>query len=83
MEPHPLIPDESAPDHAVLVARAAIAQASSPTALLAQRIERQRRARSDHSLDALSRLFAVQEAGGDAIDGSFHPRIARRLPEAR
>ena len=67
----------------MLVANAAIAQASSPTALLAQRIERQRRSRASQSLDALSRLFAAQDAGGDAIDGSFHPRVARRPEGAR
>jgi len=78
----PMAPD-TAPDHALLVAGAAVSQASSPTAVLAQRIAQQNRPRFDSSLAALVGMFATPEAGaGEALDGSFHPRVAR-LPGGR
>jgi len=71
-------------DHALLVAGAAVSQASSPTALLAQRIARQSRPRFDNSLAALVGVFATPEAGaGDSLDGSFHPHVARGPVERR
>jgi hypothetical protein len=78
MDPIRPITTDTALDHALLVAGAAVSQASSPTALLAQRIARQRRPRFDDSLAALVELFATHDAGAaDALDGSFHPRVAR------
>ncbi len=69
---------DAAFDHALLVAGAAVSQAASPTALLAQRIARQRRRRFDTSLAALIEVFATHDAeAADALDGSFHPHVAR------
>ena len=69
---------DTALDHALLVAGAAVSQASTPTALLAQHIARQRRPRFDNSLAALVELFATHDGGAaDALDGSFHPQVAR------
>ena len=78
---HP-IPADIALDHALLVAGAAVSQASSSTALLAQRITRQRRQRFDTSLAALIEVFATHDAAAaDALDGSFHPHVARTTIE--
>jgi hypothetical protein len=78
------IPVDTAFDHALLVAGAAVSQASSSTALLAQRIARQRRQRFDNSLAALIELFATHDAAAaDALDGSFHPHVARTAIERR
>jgi hypothetical protein len=77
-------PTDTAPDHALLLAGAAVSQASSPTAQIAQRIARQRRPRFDNSLAALVELFATHDVGAaDALDGSFHPHVARRPIERR
>ncbi len=71
-------------DHALLVAGAAVSQASSPTAMLAQRIARQHREQHDDSLTALVGLFATQEAGAaGSLDGSFHPHVARAPRDRR
>jgi hypothetical protein len=70
---------DTALDHALLVAGAAVSQASSPTAVLAQQIGRQRRPRFDNSLAALVEVFATQDVeAADALDGSFHPHVARQ-----
>jgi hypothetical protein len=80
MDPTLVLPADPAPDHAVLVANAALSQAASPTAMLAQRLTRQRRQRFDTALVALVGLFSAQDraAAADVLDGSFHPHVARR-----
>jgi len=69
-------------DHALLVAGAAVSQASSPTARLAQQIARRHRPRFESSLGALVEVFAARDAGAaDALEGSFHPQVARTPSE--
>jgi hypothetical protein len=64
-------------DHALLIAGAAISQASSSTALLADRLARPRHAQPTDSLTALVQLFVAQDnRGAIQLNGSFHPRIA-------
>jgi hypothetical protein len=83
MDPIPSSAADPAPDHAVLVANAALSQAASPTAMLAQRLIRQRRQRFDTALVALVGLFSAHDrtSAADVLDGSFHPRVARRAAE--
>jgi len=84
MDPIHPSPADTTLDHALLVAGAAVSQASSPTALLAQRIARHRRQRFDDSLSALIEVFATHDAAAvDALDGSFHPHVARTPIEQR
>jgi hypothetical protein len=78
MKPNNLVSPESTFDHALLVAGAAVNQASTPTAELAGRIARRQVPPVGDGSVALTGLFAA--AGGhanDATQGSFHPRIAR------
>jgi hypothetical protein len=78
MDPVHPTPTDIGLDHALLLAGAAVSQASSSTALLAQRIARQRRPRFDTSLAALIEVFATHDASAaDALGGSFHPHVAR------
>lgn len=84
MNPIRPMPADAACDHALLVAGAAVSQASTPTALLALRIAQHSRPRFENSLAALVGVFATPEAGaGDALDGSFHPHVARMPLEPR
>ncbi len=72
-------PPEPPLDHALLVAGAAVSQASTRTALVAERMARQRRVRFGDSLTALVQVFASHDAAAaDELDGSFHPRVAGR-----
>ncbi|WBO23061.1 hypothetical protein [Sphingomonas abietis] len=65
-------------DHALLIAGVAVSQASTSTAVLAERIAQQPRQPLGDSLGALVELFAGCDAGaGHALHGSFHPRIAQ------
>ena len=80
MDPIPSPAADPAPDHAVLVANAALSQAASPTAMLAQRLIRQRRQRFDRA------LLLRKDPGGGALRGRLSlgspigawARIARR-----
>jgi homoserine kinase len=70
-------PTEPVLDHALLIAGAAVSQASSSTAILADRLARPQRDQAGDSLTALVQLLAEQDAGAVAeLSGSFHPRIA-------
>lgn len=74
--PRPLA--EPLADHAMLVAGAAINQASTPTALLAGRLDRMGVPQAAESPLGLVQVFASHPRPSE-IDtrGSFHPRIAR------
>jgi hypothetical protein len=64
-------------DHALLVAGAAVTQASTRTAVLAERIGQQRQVSFGDSVTALVEVFAGRDAAAAAqLQGSFHPRIA-------
>jgi hypothetical protein len=77
MEYKPLFQPEPGLDHALLIAGAAVSQASTSTALLAGRMARPQRARASDSLTALVQLFGEQDsAAAVELQGSFHPRIA-------
>jgi hypothetical protein len=77
MDPKSLFSPEPGLDHALLIAGAAVSQASTSTAQLAGRMARPQRARAGDSLAALVQVFGGQDAGAAAeLQGSFHPRIA-------
>ena len=64
-------------DHAMLIAGAAVTQASTRTAVLAERMAHQREVSFSDSLTALVLLFAGQDpAAAGQLHGSFHPRVA-------
>ena len=63
-------------DHALLIAGAAVTQASTRTAVLAERMAQQRQAHFDDSVGALVEVFAGRDAAAAQLQGSFHPRIA-------
>ena len=64
-------------DHALLIAGAAVTQASTRTAVLAERMVHQREASFNDSLTALVQVFAAQDmAAAGQLHGSFHPRVA-------
>jgi hypothetical protein len=66
-------------DHALLVAGAAISQASSATAVLAARIARrpQQSGSRDMVTDLVGLLATSAGAGASQAHGSFHPRVAK------
>jgi len=71
------LPSEPLLDHALLIAGAAVTQASTRTAVLAERMAQQREASFNDSLSALIQVFAAQDAGAAGqLHGSFHPRVA-------
>ena len=77
MEHKPLLPAEPALDHALLIAGAAVSQASTSTAQLAGRMARPQRMPAADSLSALVQVFGGEDAGAASeLHGSFHPRIA-------
>jgi hypothetical protein len=64
-------------DHALLIAGAAVSQASTSTAQLAGRMASRQRTRSGDNLAALVQVFGGQDArAAGELQGSFHPRIA-------
>lgn len=68
-----------ATDHAPLVAAAAVTQAATRTAMLAERMRRHRPAFAD-SHAALVAIFAGDDAvAASVLQGSFHPRVAATL----
>ncbi len=70
-------PNEPMLDHALLIAGAAVTQASTRTAVLAERMAQQRQAHFGDSVSALVEVFAGRDATAAAqLQGSFHPRIA-------
>lgn len=78
MEYKPFLQPEPCLDHALLIAGAAVSQASTSTAQLAGRMARPQRARAGDSLAALVRVFGEQDPAAAAeLQGSFHPRIAQ------
>ncbi|WP_454886418.1 hypothetical protein [Sphingomonas oryzagri] len=77
MNPKYLFAPEHGLDHALLIAGAAVSQASSSTAQLAGRMARPQRERAGDSLAALVQVFGGQDASAASeLRGSFHPRIA-------
>jgi hypothetical protein len=77
MDPKHLLSPDHGLDHALLIAGAAVSQASSSTAQLAGRMARPQRERAGDSLAALVQVFGGQDAGAASeLQGSFHPRIA-------
>lgn len=77
MDPKYCLAPEHSLDHALLIAGAAVSQASSSTAQLAGRMARPQRERAGDSLAALVQVFGGQDAGAASeLQGSFHPRIA-------
>ena len=64
-------------DHALLIAGIAVSQASTSTATLAERMDRQQDSTAGDSLGALAEIFARHGvAAVDGLHGSFHPRLA-------
>jgi hypothetical protein len=64
-------------DHALLIAGVAVSQASTSTAMLAERMAQQPRPPVGDSLGALVELFVDRDAGAaEELHGSFHPRLA-------
>ena len=79
MEPSrpPIASVEPLLDHALLIAGAAVTQASTRTAVLAERMNHQHEASFSDSLTALVQVFARQDmAAAGQLHGSFHPRVA-------
>lgn len=69
----------AATDHAPLVAAAAVTQAATRTAMLAERMRRHRPAFAD-SHAALVAMFASGDSVATSVlEGSFHPRVASTL----
>ncbi len=72
-----IAPVEPLLDHAMLIAGAAVTQASTRTAVLAERMSHPREASFSDSLTALVQVFAGQDiAAAGELHGSFHPRVA-------
>jgi hypothetical protein len=70
-------PAEPTLDHALLIAGAAVSQAATRTATIAQRMGREARAPGGDSLQALVQVFGDGNAeAARSLQGSFHPRIA-------
>jgi hypothetical protein len=71
-------PAEPMLDHALLIAGVAVTQASTRTAVLAERMVRQHAETGfADSLKALVQVFTAEDATAAAqLQGSFHPRIA-------
>lgn len=77
MDYKPLLPADQSLDHALLIAGAAVHQASTSTAQLAGRMARPQHSPATDSLSALVQVFGGADAGAaSALHGSFHPRIA-------
>jgi hypothetical protein len=80
MEFTPTLPAPAEPilDHALLIAGVAVTQASTRTAMLAERMERERAEPGfADSLQALVQVFTGEDAAAAAqLQGSFHPGIA-------
>lgn len=71
------MPNELMLDHALLIAGAAVTQASTRTAVLAERMAQQRQAHFGDSVSALVEIFSGRDATAAAqLQGSFHPRVA-------
>jgi hypothetical protein len=65
-------------DHALLIAGVAVSQASTSTAVLAERMAQQPHPAVGDSLGALVEMFVGRDAGAASeLRGSFHPRLAR------